>query len=110
MPPGSDRFEVMMAELRREFLDRLETDAQAIETAWSEAQAPDTRRRGLETLAFLAHRLAGLGRTFGHPQVTDCSLAVESAAEGQLGAAPGPGLAESVAALRTAISAASASS
>lgn len=109
MTPGDETFEAMMAELRQEFLDRLQSDARAIEAAWAAAQNPAGRAEELQTLAALAHRLAGLGRTFGHPAVTDCGLAVEAAAEKQLkaGGDLSPELADSVTALRCALSAAS---
>ncbi len=96
---------LLCCELRQEFLERAATDSITLSEAWKDAQSPETERRGLETLAFLAHRLAGLGRTFGYPAITDTGLSVESEAERQLeqGGALSAQLGASVAELRAAV-------
>lgn len=108
MAPGDDSFEAMMAELRQEFLSRMSVDQVTLAQAWSDAQEPASAPRALETLAFLAHRLAGLGRTFGYQAITDMGIAVEGAVEAQRNQAGtlSPKLEQSIVALQKAIDAA----
>lgn len=67
----------LSAELQAEFHQRLVTDRAALAAAWERAQASEFCAAALAELAAIAHKLAGLGQTFGHPEVTATGRALE---------------------------------
>lgn len=81
MSIDNDSYAALMAELRQTFLDRIATDIPAFTAAWQQALSPSGRDGGLGALAHLSHRLAGLGQTFGFPDMTDQARLIEVAAE-----------------------------
>lgn len=68
-----------MDDLMAEFQERLAADHRAVAELWEAAQHPARRDDALANLESIAHKLAGLGRTFGFPEVTDTGRALEIA-------------------------------
>lgn len=76
---GDEDFDQVMAELTRQFISELAGHEEAIRTALDGALRGE--EESLRALAARAHRLSGLGRTFGHPAISELGEAVELAAE-----------------------------
>jgi len=93
---GEEDFDQVMAELTRQFVSELAGHEEAILAAREGALRGVTE--SVRALTARAHRLSGLGRTFGHPSISDLGEAVELAAE-----AGGEDLAAKIAALLEAI-------
>jgi len=69
-----------LAILKQSYLSHLPTRLAEVEQAANLAagQAPESVRTSLETVASLAHKLAGSGATFGFPDVSATARAIES--------------------------------
>lgn len=99
---ADEDFDQVMAGLTRQFVSELAGHEEALLAVRDGALRGDAD--ALRALAARAHRLSGLGRTFGYPGISDLGEAVELAAE-----AGGEDLAGKAAALLDAIAAARAS-
>lgn len=96
-----------MDDLMAEFQERLAADHVAVAELWEDAQNPARRDAALTDLESVAHKLAGLGRTFGFPEVTDAGRALEIAlVHRDRAAAPPPQTIAAVEAFHRAIAAA----
>ncbi|MBB4266496.1 Hpt domain-containing protein [Roseospira visakhapatnamensis] len=79
----------VFAEIRRAFVDRLVTDGRVIEETRTRIRQPAGVPRQVYTdLAFLSHRLTGLGTTLGHDEITNRARVVERMAESARQAPP----------------------
>lgn len=80
-----------MEDLEAEFRERLAADRVAAARLWADAGNPELRADALAELESIAHKLAGLGRTFGFPDVTDTGRAFEiSLSNRETAEAPSP--------------------
>ncbi|EME68827.1 hypothetical protein H261_16473 [Paramagnetospirillum caucaseum] len=73
----SDSFEDFMVELRQEFLGKLPAHSRTITDAWRDAMADRERKEALSRLATNARHLAGAGRTFGCPEISEAAETLE---------------------------------
>lgn len=73
----NDSFENFMVGLRQEFLEQLPEHSRTISDAWREAMAGRECREALSCLATKSHHLAGIGRTFGCPEITEAAEILE---------------------------------